>query len=365
MVKNKYDIVFVVTNDLNSDQRMHRICNSFFQRGDLILLIGHQKKSSLPIAERKFDQKRIKTFFNKGPFFYLEYNIRAFLILMTCSTRHFYAVDIDTILSVGMASILKRTPFVFDAHEYFSELPELAGYRWKKAVWTLLGKIFIPRAKHRITVGKYLADQLESKYKSTFIPVYNYPMSIQSNPTKTESEEFVILYQGKLNVKRGLEEMVEAMIHLSNCELWIIGDGDIEDHLIQLVDDSKARDRIRILGWKSPQELIHITPKANLGLNLLHSNNDNYYFSAANKVFDYIMSGIPSLTMNFPEYAELNEKHDILYLIDDLTPSSIASLIKTIIQNQDLYISKSQNCLKARKFLNWENESQKLLAMIQ
>jgi glycosyltransferase involved in cell wall biosynthesis len=365
MAKNKYDIVFVVTNDLNSDQRMHRICNSFLQRGDHILIIGHQKKSSLPILEKKFGQKRIRTFFNKGPLFYLEYNIRVFLILMACSTRYFYAVDSDTLLSVGMASILGRTSFVFDAHEYFSELPELAGYHWKKAIWTLLGRIFIPRAKHRITVGKSLADQLESKYNSLFIPVYNYPMIVHNNPTKTESEEFVILYQGKLNVKRGLEEMVEAMIHLSNCELWIIGDGDIENHLIQLVNDSKARDRIRILGWKSPQELIHITPKANLGLNLLHSDNNNYYFSSANKVFDYIMAGIPSLTMNFPEYAELNEKHDILYLIDDLAPSSIASLINNIIQNQDLYLTKSQNCLKARKLLNWENESQKLLSIFQ
>ena len=41
----------------------------------------------------------------------------------------------------------------------------------------------------------------------------------------------IILYQGALNVGRGLGEVLEAMAEIQEAELWLAGEGDLSDFL--------------------------------------------------------------------------------------------------------------------------------------
>ena len=75
-------IVFTVTNELNYDQRMIRICTSLVEAGYDITLIGHKKKISPAPEPKKYKQKRLFTFLKKGFGFYAEYNIRLFFCLL-------------------------------------------------------------------------------------------------------------------------------------------------------------------------------------------------------------------------------------------------------------------------------------------
>ena len=67
-------IVFAVTNDLNNDRRMHRICGSLQNAGYHVVLVGRKLKTSKQIAPKSFGQLRLNCLFNKGKLFYLEYN---------------------------------------------------------------------------------------------------------------------------------------------------------------------------------------------------------------------------------------------------------------------------------------------------
>ena len=49
-------IIFTVTNDLNYDQRMQRICNSLAHAGYTILLIGRELDNSVALTEKIFKQ---------------------------------------------------------------------------------------------------------------------------------------------------------------------------------------------------------------------------------------------------------------------------------------------------------------------
>ncbi len=364
MAKSYLDIIVVVTNDLNSDQRMHRICDSFLNNGKSVLLLGHQKRDSSPIINQNFKQQRLKTFFRKGPLFYLEFNIKVLFTLLFSSYRILYSVDLDTLLASGLASIVRRKTLIYDSHEFFTELPELQGKPIKKCIWNLIGKLFIPKADYCISVGQKLSNVLSQKYRSEFIPIYNFPKFRNIDISKSISKRKVVLYQGKVNVKRGLEEMIQALEYLQNIELWIVGDGDILENIRIQANNSIAVDRIKIMGWYSPDDLAAITPLADIGINLLHGDSDNYYFSAANKVYDYVMAGVPCLTMDFPEHQILNESHNVLYLLNELEPKKIAFKIQEIFSNKNLYRKKIENCIKAREVLNWENECQKLLRLI-
>jgi len=98
-----------VTNDLNQDQRMHRICNTLLDQGYKVTLVGRKKNVSDPLYEQSFEQHRLSLFFESGVLFYLEYQIRLLVFLLTTSSaKLMVSVDLDTAFPVRVASWIKR-----------------------------------------------------------------------------------------------------------------------------------------------------------------------------------------------------------------------------------------------------------------
>ncbi|RMG81268.1 MAG: glycosyltransferase, partial [Bacteroidetes bacterium] len=120
-------LLFTVTNDLTYDQRMIRICTTLSRAGYDVCLIGRRRRHSEPLrpGQYPFRQKRLFCFFEKGKLFYLEYNFRLFCLLLISRFDLVCSIDLDTILPGFLVAGLRRKIQVYDAHEYFTELPEV------------------------------------------------------------------------------------------------------------------------------------------------------------------------------------------------------------------------------------------------
>src|ERR1700748_435054 len=94
----KRRIFCTVTNDLNYDQRMIRICTSLVGAGYEVVLVGREWGGARPLAERPFGQHRLTMWFRRGKLFYLEYQFRLFFYLLTQKMDAICAIDLDTIL---------------------------------------------------------------------------------------------------------------------------------------------------------------------------------------------------------------------------------------------------------------------------
>ena len=368
MKQRKQKILCFVTNDLNQDQRMHRICRTMAAMGFEVTLTGRTKSNSLPLLEMPFKQHRVKCVFNKGLLFYAEYNIRIWWLILLSPVDIIYSVDTDTLPGCTMGKWMKRKKLIFDSHEYFTEVPELADRRIKKAVWRQVENCCIPYADRCLTVNHSLSDLFSGRFSKVFIPVYNVPgdhisvnNSLLNNEIRTES---YILYQGVLNRGRGLEEMIAAMQWIQDMRLVIAGEGDLSDELRKLASESPASDRITFTGWLAPEDLKALTREAKIGLNLLHGNSLNYYYSLANKFFDYMQAGVPSLNMDFPEYRYIIDQYDNGYITDTLAPEALAAEINAILQDSNTYNKKQMNSLKAAEVFNWEKESEKIRKVV-
>ena len=68
----KKRVFCAVTNDLNYDQRMIRICTSLTKAGFLVTLVGRENQGSLPLDNRPYRQHRLKMWTRRGKLFYLE-----------------------------------------------------------------------------------------------------------------------------------------------------------------------------------------------------------------------------------------------------------------------------------------------------
>ena len=367
----KMKIICTVTNDLTFDRRMHRICSSLQNNGHEVVLVGRKLKKSLALKQYPFQQKRLKCFFNQGKFFYLEYNIRLFFYLLSTRFDVVCSIDLDTILAGYSTARLKNKKCVYDAHEYFTEVPEVINRPATRRIWEMVANAIIPRVHAAYTVSNSIAEEFSRKYNIDFKVVRNIPFLYQSvnhsilqsiiQKYKLEtSKSTILLYQGALNEGRGIEELIDAMQHLNNHQLWIAGEGDLSILLRKKVNDLALNHRIQFLGFVPPQDLVLITRLANIGLNLLQNKGLSYYYSLANKTFDYVQSEIPAIHMAFPEYQYLNQKYGIGVLITDLKPQTILNAIEEL-SDTSFYQQIVENCKEAKLVLNWEKEKMVLL----
>ncbi len=359
---NQKTILFTVTNDLVYDQRMIRICTSLSENGYSVKLIGRKRPTSKVLDLKKYDQKRINCFFDKGKLFYLEYNFRLFWFLLFSRFDAVCSIDLDTLLAGYAVCKLRGKSCIYDAHEYFTEVPEVVNRAFVKTVWEAVGNLIVPKLKYCYTVCESLSEEFFEKYNTRFEVIKNVPYKSSENiDLKSAEAPKIIFYQGALNAGRGLEQAIEAMQWINRAQLWIVGEGDLSVKLRDLVKTKNLDQKVKFKGFLKPSELPEITAKATIGLNLLENNGLNYYYSLANKAFDYIQAEVPAIHMNFPEYKKLNQAFEIGLLVDKLEPENIAFVINKLLNNKALYNSFVLNCKAAKKVFIWEIEEQKLL----
>ena len=352
-------IYFTVTSDLRFDQRMQRICTSLAVNNYEITLVGRKLSATPPLQGKKYRQKRIRCFFNKGKIFYAEYNIRLFIFLLFKKMDAVCAVDLDTILPCLFISKLKRTKRIYDAHELFSEMKEVITRRGIKKTWLRIEKYAVPDFSNGYTVSESIAEEFHRRYGVSYQTIRNVPVLQSLNDKINPSEKF-ILYQGAVNEARGLEYLIPAMAMI-NCKLVICGDGNFMNQLKVLVKGYGMESKIEIKGMLPPEELWLVSQQATLGIALAEKEGLNQFLALPNKFFDYIHAGLPQVTMNYPEYEKINSKYAVAILIDNLAPDCIATALNKLLDDKALYERLRQNCLLARKELNWQNEEIKLL----
>ena len=229
------------------------------------------------------------------------------------------------------------------------------------------------RIKNCYTVSAGLADYFKEKYGTTFEVIRNMPLLDETigPASNAETEKYLseetrrfIFYQGALNEGRGLEHLVEAMQHIP-CKLKLAGEGDLSNTLRDMVAEKGLEDKVKFLGMKKPGELKQLTLQSFIGINLLENRGLSYYYSLANKFFDYVQAGVPIITMNFPEYRKLNAEYEVAHLLNDLQTDTLTNVILQLSQDKDAYFRLRENGLRARHDWNWQKEEQKLLAFYQ
>ncbi|SEP66114.1 glycosyltransferase family 4 protein [Neolewinella agarilytica] len=353
-------IICTVTNDLSQDQRMDRICTSLARAGHQVTLVGRELPDSLPLPDRPYKTHRIRCKNLSGKKFYTEYNFKLIRSLLLWRYDAICSVDLDT-LSAGIALTRGRAKLVFDAHEWFSETPEVVGRPMIKGVWRGMAKALVPRTDARYTVAPQLAKKLEQEYGMPFQTVRNLPLRSTKADNRITPDKKILLYQGMLNPGRGLETAIEALAKLPSCELWLVGSGPEEGALRRCSEKFGVSDRVRFAGFRPPAELANITGQAWLGLNLLDGSSPSYYYSLANKALDYIQAGLPSIQMDFPEYRTLQRQYGCFLLQKDLKAKSLAQNIQSLIERPVSYEELEVRCSVAAEELVWEREEEKLL----
>jgi glycosyltransferase involved in cell wall biosynthesis len=362
-------VLVSVINDLNTDQRVHKICTFIEQQGYRVVLIGRKTKRSAPMEERSYQTIRMKLLFEKGGLFYAEFNLRLFFLLLFKRSHTLVANDLDTLLANFLVAKLKRKKLVYDSHEFFTEVPELLNRPKIRAVWLAIERFIFPTLTHISTVNNSIANEYKKRYAKELTVVRNVSPLWQSTTVVPSKEELgiprdknVLIMQGAgLNVDRGVEEAIRMMPLLTNSVLLIVGDGDVIPDMKRLVKENNWENLVLFFGKRPYKEMMNYTFHADLGLSFDQPTNPNYKLSLPNKLFDYIHTTTPVICSNVIEVATLVNNYQIGTVVTDFSPDGLAKVINPILANKDVIASWEKNCQVAAETENWQIESQKLI----
>jgi len=361
----KLRIVTSVTNDLSNDQRVRKVCSTFIREGHEVFAVGRRLETTNESLDHPFQYYLLNIWWNKGPIFYLAYNLALFLFLIRQRVDIFIANDLDTLLANYFASKWKNVPLIYDSHEYFTEVPELQKQGLKKKIWLKIEAFCLNRIQFAMTVSHQIQEVYFQKYGLKFELVRNFPIY---NKTKSKAYKQgnpkIVLYQGALNKDRGLKELVKAAGFLTDdVHILIAGRGDEYEHLLELSQKMELGDKLIFLGHVEIDRLAEITAKASLGLSIEKLDSLNYHFALPNKVFDYVQSGVPVLYSPFIELKALLKDGNIGQKLESHDPMKMAEQIQSMLAHED-YEQWVFNCSKLAKELNWEKEEDKLIKLL-
>ncbi|MFN9855907.1 MAG: glycosyltransferase [Bacteroidota bacterium] len=354
-------VVLCVTNDLFYDRRLQKIGGTLQAAGYEVTLVG--RKPSLGIQDRQPPYQRhwLPCFFQRGVFFYLEFQIRLLIYLLRVPKSILCANDLDTMPAVYLASVFRKLPRVTDAHELFTEQKEVVSRPLVHRIWLLAERWLVPRFPMGYTVNEQLAHEFNRRYGVRYEVIRNVPLLVALPAAGKNQADKWIIYQGAVNEGRCFEQLIPAMKEVP-VPLKIYGTGNFLLQVQQLIQAEKLEEKVVCIPPVLPEQLVHITPAATIGITLFEKKGLNQYWSLANRFFDYIMAGIPQICSDFPAYQAIMDRYPVGLLVDSSDPRSIADALNKLLSDDVLYEKCKNACLDARKELNWENERDRLLA---
>lgn len=355
-----------VTNDLVTDRRVDRHCRTLMEAGYEVLLIGRQLSESAEV-ERPYRTKRLVLRHRRGPLFYAEFNIALAQLLRTEEVDVVWANDSDTLPGCWLVARCKHARLVMDAHELFPELPEVIGRPLIRLAWKAINRLFMPHCDALLTVCNSFADYYKQHLGVEMTVVRN--VREVGNCTGAEAaiafdpQLSTLLYQGAVNVGRGVDWAIDALEWLPNCRLVVAGGGDLIEEMKAYAAQKPWTDRIVFLGRLPHEELDRLTPQADVGLLMLEDMGLSYHLTLPNRVGDFVAAGVPMVVSDMPETVAVVRQYDIGEVIDGTGAKPLAEAVERLLARWSTLDAAEREArfAPAQKDLNWDNEKQKLI----
>lgn len=265
--------------------------------------------------------------------------------------------DANTLIPSWLCARLSRAKIVYDAHEISADREGYAGRAW---IVRTIERTFGTRADAWITTTSLRAHWFEANYGWSGVHVVqNRPEYSAARSTlirerlSLPEERFVVLYQGGLQPGRGLKKLIHAARGLAGVDLVLIGGGNQREELENLADGA---DNVHFVGQVPLAELPLWTASADVGVQVLRNTCLNHYTTDSNKLFEYVMGGVPVIASDFPEIRTIVSEHDLGILVDPESVEEIRAAIERFAFDTDFRARCRSNALQARQELDWTSQ---------
>lgn len=302
--------------------------------------------------------------------------IRSIWRLLRESVDIYHASELTALPACYIAAKLRRKPLVFEAHELHFPVPETNLSFWRRLGGILIRFLvmILPRCAGVIVPSPPIAQEMRERYHvSEIIVIRGVPPYRAVSKSDRLRQHLgldphirIALYQGGLQRNRGLDRLVYAAHFLeSNSVIVLMGPdtGNTRAELEGLIASEGVSAQVKIIPPVPYEELLDWTSSADIGLTIFPLDYSlSIRLCLPQKLFEYLMAGLPVLTSQLDAVAELVKVYDVGQVVSSLAPGDIGSAINAILADHKALARMRHNALEtAQHELHWEKESQKLI----
>ncbi len=279
----------------------------------------------------------------------------------------FDVIIASDLYSLPAACMVGKAKIIYDSREIYSHLGGLSRKPLKQKIWHRIETFYINKASTVLITAKTDGEVLTKIYpqiKTTLIQ--NFPSKKLKpkannklrNLFKISDSSPIFLYQGMLFNGRGIKIMIEMLLSFTEAHVVLIGEGNIKKQLQAYSEQLGVQKRVHFTGRVPYEELLEYTTSATIGFSLIEPISLSYEHALPNKLFEYALSGIPSLSTNFHEMKMVVENYNLGVSVS-LKRDGIKDGIKKILNSNYDHLA-----LIAEQELVWESQRLALLECI-
>jgi len=225
--------------------------------------------------------------------------------------------------------------------------------------------VMIEESRERL-INKGISDSKITIVSNT-PPIGKFSGQIKSHSGRV----LYLVYVGFLTKIRGLDLLIEAAAQFlaqsddrDSLFIDIVGKGLVFNELQEMIQSYGLEKNIRLHGWLEQNEVDKLFRRANVGF-LTYRICGHWNHTIPNKIFDYMLSGLPVLATPVTPIKRIVEETNCGLISSDATPGSIAASLRTL-QDPVLRENYGRNGNRAVKELyNWSKDESRLLKVCQ
>jgi len=262
----------------------------------------------------------------------------------------------------------------FDAEDFHSgEGMESPAETRRMAMVRIVEGAWLPRCRHLTAAAPLIGDAYASLYDVQCpVTVLNvFPLDMAPPQPRAPRQPGAPLraywFSQTIGLDRGLQPFLQAMARTAiRVELEIRGDdpwGQGET-LKTMARELGIADRLRVLPVAPPQEMVRLAAAYDLGLSLETDVSENRRLCLTNKIFTYLLAGVPVLLSDTPAQRALApDLGDAAALVPLSDPTAIAAALDRLAAGLDA--ARVAALRLGRERYNWEVEKDALLASVE
>lgn len=279
----------------------------------------------------------------------------------------YHAHDLNTLRAAVQASRTRSATVVYDSHELHGDRnrANVLQRGWARRVERRL----LREVDAVLVASPGYARVLRDRYGLEEPVVLRNVPRARSTPQPRDlraelrlpADERIVLYQGSIQENRGIEQTIDALAELQDVTFVVVGYGHHRPAIQRHAALRGATDRVRFLGPFDYETLLSYTAGADIGMCCILPRSRSYELSLPNKLFEYVVCGVPIVGSNLAEIAAFIRGEEVGEVCDPTDPHSIAVAVNHLLGDPDRLRRARANALDAATRHVWDTEQRALV----
>ena len=295
-----------------------------------------------------------------------DFYLRGTRLVVRLRPRIVHCNDYNTMWIGVAAKLLCRSAVIYDSHELWPDRNLRPEARW----WLLALRVAL-RARRRprrdvepgARRGRGAPLPRPRAGRRAEHPRAGTPPSEEALDREggERGDGAVAIYVGGVLRHRGIEESIGALARADGVRLRLLGpvDSAYREELVRLARAEGVEERVEFAAPVPPSEVVATLAEADVGLALFQPTCLSHRLVLPNKLFEYVLAGLPVVGSDLPMIAKFVEEHGVGAAVDPGDADAIARALEETLrpeQNRELRAAAR----RARASIDWREESELL-----